>query len=68
VITPSGAATWSIPAIRAADAAVDEIINRAAPSAGDIFLLSMRKNQLDFDDARSEQRARIAAFLERREG
>jgi NAD(P)-dependent dehydrogenase (short-subunit alcohol dehydrogenase family) len=50
------------------DAAVDEIMERAAPSAGDIFLLTMRKNQLDFDAARSEQRARIAAFLERREG
>jgi NAD(P)-dependent dehydrogenase (short-subunit alcohol dehydrogenase family) len=35
------------------DAAIDEIINRAAPSSEDIFLLSMRKHQIDFDDGRS---------------
>ena len=45
------------------DAAVEEILDRAAPSAEEIFLLTMRKHQLDFDDRRAAQRARIATFL-----
>jgi NAD(P)-dependent dehydrogenase (short-subunit alcohol dehydrogenase family) len=47
------------------DAAVEQIIDRAAPSSEDIFLLTLRKHQLDFDDARSAHRARIETFLKR---
>ncbi len=47
------------------DAAIEEIIDRASPTADDILLLTMRKPQLDFDDARAAQRARIEAFLKR---
>jgi len=50
------------------DATVDEIIDRASPSPEDIFLLTMRKPQLDFDDARAAQRARIETFLKQHGG
>ncbi len=50
------------------DAAVDEIIDRASPSPDDILLLAMRKPQLDFDDARAAQRARIETFLKQHGG
>ncbi len=45
------------------DAAIDEIIDRASPSPEDIMLLKMRKPQIDFDDARAAQRARIEIFI-----
>jgi len=48
------------------DAAVEEILDRASPGPQDIFLLTMRKHQLDFDEARAAQRERIATFLVRR--
>lgn len=47
------------------DAAIDDIIDRAAPSPEDIFLLKTRRHQIDFDDARAAQRARIETFLNR---
>jgi NAD(P)-dependent dehydrogenase (short-subunit alcohol dehydrogenase family) len=47
------------------DAAIEEILKSASPSSDDIFLLTVRKPQLDFDDSRREQRARIEAFLEK---
>lgn len=47
------------------DATINEIIDRASPNADEIFLLSMRKHQLDFDDSRAEQRGRIEAFLKK---
>ncbi len=45
------------------DAAVEEILAGDSPSADDVLLLTMRKPQIDFDDSRAEQRARIEAFL-----
>ncbi len=45
------------------DAAVDDILDRASPSPEDTFLLSIRMSQLDFDDTRATQRARIDALL-----
>jgi NAD(P)-dependent dehydrogenase (short-subunit alcohol dehydrogenase family) len=45
------------------DATVEELIGRAAPSESDVLLLAIRKHQLDFDETRSAQRARIEAFL-----
>ncbi len=45
------------------DAAVEEALDRASPGPNDIFLLKIRKAQLDFDDARAAERARIIAFL-----
>jgi NAD(P)-dependent dehydrogenase (short-subunit alcohol dehydrogenase family) len=50
------------------DASVDEILDRASPSPEDIFLLSIRKHQIDFDDARATQRARIETFLSQHRG
>ena len=50
------------------DATVEEIIDRASPSPEDIFLLTMRKPQLDFDDARAAQRARSETFLKQHGG
>lgn len=47
------------------DGAVEEILERGTPSPGDVFLLTMRKSQLDFDEGRAAQRARIEAFLAR---
>lgn len=47
------------------DRAIDDILDGASPSDGDLMLLRIRKHQIDFDDARAEQRARIAAFLGR---
>ncbi len=45
------------------DVAIEEILSSDSPSPDDILLLTMRKPQLDFDDSRAEQRARVAAFL-----
>ena len=50
------------------DAFVDEVIDRASPSQEDIVVLTMRKSQLDFDDARAAQRARIETFLKQHGG
>ncbi|MBK8977474.1 MAG: SDR family NAD(P)-dependent oxidoreductase [Planctomycetes bacterium] len=46
------------------DAAIAEILERGSPSPQDLFLLTVRRSQIDFDEARAEQRARIARFLE----
>ncbi|MEM7198986.1 MAG: SDR family oxidoreductase [Planctomycetota bacterium] len=46
------------------DAAIGEILDGGSPSEEDLFLLAVRKPQLDFDARRAAQRARIAAFLE----
>lgn len=43
--------------------AVETILDGASPSAEDIFLLTVRKHQLDFDEARAEQRKRVDTFL-----
>ncbi len=45
------------------DTAVEAILESAAPSADDLSLLAIRKHQIDFDDGRAAQRARIDAFL-----
>ena len=45
------------------DQAVEEILAGGAPSPDDLFLLTMRGPQIDFDRARADQRTRIAAFL-----
>lgn len=45
------------------DAAVDEVLQQTAPSPDDIFLLQMRKHQIDFDESRAALRTRIDAFL-----
>jgi len=45
------------------DVVLEEILASDSPSPDDILLLTMRKPQLDFDDSRAEQRARIEAFL-----
>ena len=45
------------------DAAIEEILAGDSPSEDDVMLLRIRKPQLDFDDARAEQRAQIEAFL-----
>ena len=45
------------------DAAVEAVLASATPSEDDLFLLRMRKPQLDFDAARADQRARIEAYL-----
>ncbi|MCB9915378.1 MAG: SDR family NAD(P)-dependent oxidoreductase [Planctomycetes bacterium] len=45
------------------DEAVEAILASDAPSADDLFLLAVRKPQLDFDAGRAEQRARIEAYL-----
>ncbi len=50
------------------DGAVEKILEGASPSAGDLFLLRMRRHQLDFDRARTGQRSRVEAFLERHGG
>jgi hypothetical protein len=47
------------------DVAIEEILSRASPSPDDVLLLTMRKPQLDFDDSRAEQRARIEVFLKK---
>lgn len=47
------------------DAAVEEIIKLASPSEDDVFLLTIRKHQIDFDEGRAAQRDRIQAFLKR---
>jgi NAD(P)-dependent dehydrogenase (short-subunit alcohol dehydrogenase family) len=49
------------------DVAIEEILSSDAPSPDDILLLKVRKPQLDFDDSRAEQRARIEAFLQEHE-
>ncbi len=45
------------------DAAIDEIIDRGSASPDDMWLLTARKSQLDFDSTRAAQRARITTFL-----
>lgn len=45
------------------DEAIEEILACDSPSPDDLFLLAMRKPQIDFDESRSEQRARIAECL-----
>ena len=50
------------------DAWVAEILERDAPTADESMLLTFRLPQLDFAPERSEERARIAAFLERHRG
>lgn len=45
------------------DGALEEILANDSPSPDDLLLLTMRKPQLDFDDSRAEQRARVEAFL-----
>ena len=45
------------------DTAIEEILASDSPNADDLLLLTMRKPQIDFDDARADQRARIEAFL-----
>jgi NAD(P)-dependent dehydrogenase (short-subunit alcohol dehydrogenase family) len=50
------------------DAAIEEILSGASPGPDDLLLLRMRKPQLDFDDSRAEQRARIEAFLREHRG
>ena len=47
------------------DEAIEAILRADAPSADDLFLLHARGPQIDFDPARTEQRARIADFLAR---
>lgn len=47
------------------DAAVATLLAQDAPSAADMWLLTTRMHQLDFDESRAAQRARIAAFLAR---
>jgi NAD(P)-dependent dehydrogenase (short-subunit alcohol dehydrogenase family) len=49
------------------DVAILEILSSDSPSPDDLLLLTMRKPQLDFDDSRAEQRARIGAFLKKHE-
>jgi NAD(P)-dependent dehydrogenase (short-subunit alcohol dehydrogenase family) len=48
------------------DAAIEEILARDAPGPDEVWLLKTRKHQLDFDDSRREQRARIEEFLRKR--
>ena len=43
------------------------ILSSASPSPDDLRLLTMRKPQIDFDDSRAQQRARIEAFLRKHE-
>ena len=47
------------------DSAIEEILGHDSPSPDDIFLLTMRKTQLDFDAPRAAQRARVEAFLKK---
>ena len=47
------------------DRAIDDILDGASPSDGDLMLLRIRRHQIDFDESRSAQRKRIVAFLER---
>ncbi|MGE3174464.1 MAG: SDR family oxidoreductase [Planctomycetota bacterium] len=47
------------------DAAIEAILAADSPGADDLVLLGIRKPQLDFDAARTGQRARITAFLAR---
>ncbi len=49
------------------DAAIEEILSGDSPSPDDLLLLTVRKPQLDFDDSRAEQRARIEACLKEHE-
>ena len=50
------------------DAAVEAILASDSPSDDDRALLAIREHQLDFDDARADQRARIEAFLRKHSG
>ncbi len=45
------------------DAAVEQILSAHTPSPDDLLLLTMRGPQIDFDESRAPQRARIDAFL-----
>lgn len=40
-------------------------LGRGAPTPDDLWLLAIRLHQLDFDDARAAERARIADCLRR---
>ncbi len=46
------------------DGAIESILDGDDPSPDDILLLQVRKPQLDFDESRAAQRARIEAFLD----
>lgn len=46
------------------DSVIDEILDRGSAGPDDLFLLGIRKNQLDFDPSREDQRKRIEGFLE----
>lgn len=48
------------------DATIEEILDRGSASTEDVFLLTVRRSQLDFDASRTAQRARIDAFLKQR--
>lgn len=50
------------------DRAIEATLASTAPSADELMVLQFRLPQLDFDAARADQRARIAAFLERHSG
>lgn len=50
------------------DAAIDDILGRGAPSEDELMILGLRMSQIDFDESRAGQRARIAAFLEEHRG
>ncbi len=45
------------------DEAIGAILERVDPTADDLLLLKLRRPQLDFDETRADQRARIDAFL-----
>ncbi len=46
------------------DEAIEGILARGSPSEDDLFLLRVRRTQLDFDEARAAQRRRIDELLE----
>ncbi len=50
------------------DARIAAILQSDAPSPDDLMLLTVRLPQLDFDPERADERARIAAFLDRQGG
>ncbi|MEZ6197777.1 MAG: SDR family oxidoreductase [Planctomycetota bacterium] len=50
------------------DAAITAILASPSPSPDDLFLLRIRRPQIDFDPTRAEQRAAITAYLEKHEG
>ena len=48
------------------DAAIDALLEKDSPTPDDLMLLQIRMSQIDFDDGRSDQRARIEAYLKKR--